>query len=149
MARYLIVTHQTAASPELLERISALVREEPEAEFVLLVPATPVEHMLTWAEGEARAIAQRMAEEAKSRLENAGAHVVRAGQGDASPLEAIADELREHPGSYDAIIICTLPPGISRWLRMDTPHQAERRFDLPVIHIVASRQAAPTGDTSP
>lgn len=49
---------------------------------------------------------------------------------------AIDDELREHPG-YDAIIISTLPAGLSRWLKMDLPHQAEKRFGLPVVHLVA------------
>lgn len=145
MARYLVVAHQTSTSPELLERLKALSDEDRDGEFALIVPATKVEHMLTWVEGEAKALARRMAQEAKEQLERAGVRVVRAGEGDESPLAAISDELRDRPGSYDAIVICTFPPGISRWLRLDVVHQAERRFGLPVIHIVASRQAARTG----
>jgi hypothetical protein len=51
-------------------------------------------------------------------------------------LQAITDELRAQPG-YEALVICTLPPGISRWLRLDLVHRVERRFGLRVIHVVA------------
>jgi hypothetical protein len=65
MARYLIVAHQTAGSPELLERVRALAAADPEAEFTLLVPATPTGHLLhNWEEGEARQLARRRATEA-------------------------------------------------------------------------------------
>lgn len=137
MARYLVVAHQTADSPELSERVRALAISDPAAEFVLLVPATPIAHLLTWVEGEAREVARRRAEAAKARLEEAGAKVVRTAVGDPSPLQAIDDELREHPAYYDAIIFCTFPSGVSRWLGLDLPHQAERRFALPIIHVVA------------
>ena len=46
MARILIVAHQTAGSPELLERVKALAAADPEAEITLLVPATPTGHLL-------------------------------------------------------------------------------------------------------
>jgi PhnB protein len=52
------------------------------------------------------------------------------------PLQAITDELRTHPG-YATLVICTLPPGISRWLKLDLVHRAERKFGLRVIHVVA------------
>jgi hypothetical protein len=41
-----------------------------------------------------------------------------------------------HPG-YDTLVICTLPPGISRWLKLDLVHRAERKFGPRVIHVVA------------
>ena len=47
MGLYLVVAHQTAASPELLEAVRKVMARELEAEFVLLVPATPVTHLLT------------------------------------------------------------------------------------------------------
>ena len=137
MARYLVVAHQTAESPELAQRVSSLAAGDPAAEFVLLVPATPVQHLLTWAEGEARAVAAQAAEDAKVRFEKAGVKVVRICVGDESPLQAIEDEILAHPGQYDTLVICTFPAGISRWLRLDLPSQAQRKFDLPVIHIVA------------
>jgi hypothetical protein len=49
---------------------------------------------------------------------------------------AIEDELRRPPG-YDAIIISTLPPGLSRWLRMDLPDRIQRKFGLPVIQVIS------------
>src|SRR4029453_13826519 len=59
MARYLIVAHQTACSPELLERVKSLAAADPAAEFTLLVPATPTGPLLhNWEEGEARARAR-------------------------------------------------------------------------------------------
>ena len=39
---------------------------------------------------------------------------------------------------FDEIIVATLPRRVSRWLRADLPHQAERRFRLPVNAIITS-----------
>lgn len=35
------------------------------------------------------------------------------------------------------MIVCTLPPGVSRWLRADLVHRVERHTDLPVQHVFA------------
>lgn len=137
MAQYLILAHQTAASPELVERVRAVAISDPAAQFVLLVPATPVKHLFTWVDGESREVAKRWAEVARASLEEVGVKVVRTCVGDASPLEAVGDELREHPAYYDAVIICTFPLGVSRWLRLDLPRRVEHSFALPVIHVVA------------
>ena len=56
---------------------------------------------------------------------------------------AIEDELRAHAGQYDAIVLATLPPGISRWLRMDIHSQVARRFDIPVISVAARPASMP------
>jgi len=37
---------------------------------------------------------------------------------------------------FDEIIVATLPRRVSRWLRSDLPHQAGRRFNLPVIMVL-------------
>jgi GABA permease len=39
---------------------------------------------------------------------------------------------------FDEIIVATLPRRVSRWLRADLSHQAERRFGLPVTTIITS-----------
>jgi hypothetical protein len=39
---------------------------------------------------------------------------------------------------FDEVIVATLPRRVSRWLRADLPHQAERRFGLPVTTIITS-----------
>jgi hypothetical protein len=137
MARYLMVAHQTAASPELIERARALAAAQPGTEFVLLVPATPPGHLLhNWEEGEVRDIARRRARTAAEQLLAAGVPVVDARIGDASPLQAVEDELLERP-DYDGIVVSTFPPGVSRWLRGDLPARLRRRYDLPVEHVVA------------
>jgi predicted RNase H-like HicB family nuclease len=135
MSKYLIVTHQTALTPDLRRRVSALVAEDPAAEFAVLVPELPGVP-LTW-DGETVDVARQRAEAAQAlHEETAGARVVRTAVGVPDPLQAIADELLAHPG-YDALVICTLPPGISRWLKLDLVHRAERKFGLRVIHVVA------------
>ena len=72
MAQYLIVAHQTATSPELLDRVSELVGEDLMASFTILVPAIPVVHLLTWEEGETNEIASQKALEARTLFEGRG-----------------------------------------------------------------------------
>jgi hypothetical protein len=60
--------------------------------------------------------------------------------GDASPVLAINDVLIEQP--CDEIILSTLPPGVSRWLKRDLPHRVEQRFGLPVTTVIGEPQAA-------
>ena len=143
MARHLIVAHQTAGSPELVDRVLELAERDPKAEFVLLVPATPTGHLLHWEEGEARQLAALRAREASEALRAAGVEVVAARVGSHSPLEAIGDELRAEPG-YAGIVLSTFPPGLSRWLKGDLPNQLRRRYRLPVEHVVAAPTHAST-----
>jgi hypothetical protein len=139
MARYLIVTHQTALSPDLQRKVRTLVAEDPGAEFSVLVPEAP--GLPTTWEGETVDVAGQRAEAAKTLLEEtARARVVRTAVGVPDPLQAIGDELLARPG-YDALVICTLPPGISRWLKLDLVHRAERKFGLRVIHVMAEAPA--------
>jgi len=139
MSRYLVVTHQTALSPDLQRKVRVLVAEDPAAEFAVLVPEAPGVP-LTW-EGETVDVARQRAEAAKTLLEEtAQARVVRTAVGAVEPLQAIADELLAHPG-YDTLVVCTLPPGISRWLKLDLVRRAERKFGLRVIHVVAEASA--------
>ena len=139
MSKYLVVTHQTALSRELQRKVGALIAEDPSAEFAVLVPDEPG-LALTW-EGETVNEARHRAEAAKTLLEETTrARVFRIAVGASEPLRAIADELLKHPG-YDTLVICTLPPGISRWLKLDLVHRAERKFGLPVIHVVAEAPA--------
>ena len=89
---------------------------------------------VTW-EGETVDAARQRAEATKTLLEEtAGARVVRTAVGAPQPLRAIGDELLGHPG-YDVLVICTLPPGIFRWLKLDLVHRAERKFGLRVVPV--------------
>ena len=136
MPRYLVLANQTASSPELISAVRQMVQQETDAEFVLLVPATPVEDLLDWQDGDNETIAKRTAQAAKEQLERAGAKVVRTEVGDPSPVKAIEDELQRHEEKYDRIVISTLPLQRSRWVALDQPRRIERRFKLPVTHIV-------------
>jgi len=145
VARYLLVAHQTAESEELLQAAQGLARQDADAEFVLLVPATPVGSLLVWEEGETDDVARRRAASARARLEQGGLRVVEARPGDQDPVAAIGDEM--HAGRrYAAIIVSTLPAGVSRWVRMDVISRVRRNYPgRPVLHVVSHRPAeAPT-----
>ncbi len=134
MAHYLVVAHQTADSEELVEKVRELA-EEASAEFTLLVPATPVNQLATWSEGESRAVATKQAERARVALEAVGANVVATEIGDPSPIEAVKDELLQ--SSYDTIVVSTFPSKTSRWLKLDVIHRLERAVDVPIVHVVS------------
>ncbi|HEX6595524.1 MAG TPA: hypothetical protein VF045_01210 [Acidimicrobiales bacterium] len=135
MRRYLLVANQTLGGQPLLEKVRALMAEGP-CQFHLIVPATHPHDHLTWTEGEATAIARHRLEEALHELRSLGAEVD--GEvGDERPVDAVGDAIRARPG-YDAILISTLPRGVSRWLGQDLPHRLGRAFSLPVIHVTGT-----------
>ena len=146
-ARHLVVAHRTADSAELLQRLRELARDDAATEFVLLVPATPASYLEEFAEGRVRpatAIAAERARRLRVRMLEHGLNIAAARVGDWDPVEAVAEELRNT--SYSSIVLSTLPPGISRWLRMDVPARLARRFPhVRVIHVVAGAPAAPVG----
>lgn len=150
MATYLLVAHQTAESPELLSAAQDLKRQDEGARFVLLVPTTPVEHMLVWEEGETRELARSAADRASARMREAGLDVVAVDIGDPDPVQAIDDELRSRRHDYAAIVLSTHPPGASRWLRMDVPSRVERRHPKKkIVHVTSEvRSGAPPGGRS-
>ena len=86
-------------------------------------------------------MAQQRLDEALIRFRELGA-TADGEVGDDSPLRAISDVLRRQ--EFDEIILSTLPPGPSRWLKQDLPHRVVRSFNLPVTHIVAMREPATT-----
>src|SRR6266496_3560443 len=135
MARYLIVAYQTAGSPELAERVRSLVAEDPEAEFTLLVPATPPSHLHTWEEGEARQLAMRRGTEAAAGLSAAGATIAAVRVGSHMPLDAVSDELYWH-GGYAALVVSTFSPGLSRWLKGELLNQFRRCICLFVYYVI-------------
>ena len=80
MSRFLLVAHQTAQSLELRSQVVELLQEDPAAEFVLLVPATPI-GLLQTVLGKGRSaieVALLRARRARSRLEAIGARVTAA-----------------------------------------------------------------------
>jgi hypothetical protein len=143
MQRYLVVANQTLGGDHLLRKIRECAEAGP-SRFHVVVPATPSDEHLTWTEGEANAIAQRRLDQALERIRQLG--IEADGKvGDPSPLLAIQDALRLE--EFDEIILSTLPPGLSRWLKLDLPHRVERSFDIPVTHLVAEMETESTEST--
>lgn len=135
MHRYLVVAHQTLGSTELLEAMLDLVARE-RCTFHLVVPQFHGNSGLTWTEGKVWAEANQRLEEARLRFLAEGLAVT--GEvGDVSPVSSVEAVLRrDGRDTYEAIIVSTLPQGISKWLRMDAPHRIQRSAELPVIHVV-------------
>jgi hypothetical protein len=138
--RYLVVANQTLGGTRLEEAVRERLADGP-SRFHVLVPATVPQDHAVWTEGEARALAQQRLDAAMDRFRSMGAEV-EGEVGDENPLLAIADVVRER--EFDEIILSTLPPGVSRWLRQDLPHRAERQFDLPVHHVVGDAAPSPS-----
>jgi hypothetical protein len=135
MARYLVVAHQTADSPGLRQAVGQIARDDPGASFTLLVPATPVEHLAAWTEGESKAVAREAGERARAHFEADGARVDDVLVGDRNPVYAVEDAFNHD--SWDHVLISTLPAGRSRWLRKDVVNRLTRDLIVPVTHIAA------------
>jgi hypothetical protein len=56
-------------------------------------------------------------------------------------MEAIGAALREHC-PFDENILSTLPPGRSRWLRLDLPSRVRSAFGMPVTHVIGQLEPA-------
>lgn len=135
MRRYLVVANQTLGGPALAEKVRACLAEGP-CSFHIVVPASRPHETFVWTEGEAREIASERLERALTWFRKTGAEVT-GDVGDANPMLAIADALLV--STFDEIIVSTLPPGISRWLKQDLPARARRRFSIPVTHVFGER----------
>ena len=138
MARYLVVAHQTVTSPELLKAVGGVWEQDAEAEFVLLVPATPVRHLLfrKGDEKDAEATARKRGERARAVFTKKGVPLSEVRVGAADPGDAIDQEVAAHPG-YAGFVISTLPAEKSRWLQLNLPRTVRERHGLPVHHVVA------------
>jgi hypothetical protein len=143
MARYLVVAHETVTNPALLEQLKAVTKEDPEAEYTLLVPATPIRHLLRRPrDHEAESVAQKLADKARAMFTRNGVNVAVTRVGASSPVDAIDEEVNAHPG-YAGFIISTLPKETSRWLRLDLPRRVEQRYRLPVYHVQSTDDWSP------
>ena len=138
MRSYLVVANQTLGGEHLIQRVRQCLAEGP-CRYHIVVPATPQGELLTWTEGRSTPIAQDRLDRALARFRDLGAEAD--GEvGDKNPILAIQDALRH--GAFDEIILSTLPPGISRWLKLDLPSRVAARFNLPVTHLVVETEAA-------
>jgi len=133
MPQYLVVANQTLVSNELMERVWERL-EEGDCSFHLVVPATRLRQAWTWTHGRAHAVASERLRAALDHFSAIGADAT--GEvGDANPMAAISDCMLLT--RFDAIILSTLPPGRSEWLKQDLPSRVARAFGVPVSHVVA------------
>jgi len=140
-AHVLVVAHQTAATPGLLDAVQERAARSP-ATFHLVVPQQAHGmHKVVDPQDAGVDEAQRVLEVALPKLSDAAGSEVTGSIGDAEPLCAIQDAV--NLGEYDEIIISTLPLGISRWLKLDLVSKA-RGLGLPVTHVAAANKVKAT-----
>jgi hypothetical protein len=122
----------------MLHAVVEINAHHPDAEFVIVIPATPL-NLLQQFEGtakSARALAAKRAQSTRRHLESLGIRVRSTRIGNWDPYAAIEEELLNK--KYEAIVLSTLPPGVSRWLRMDLPSRVSRRHpEISLIHVVS------------
>ncbi len=160
MFRYLVVANQTLQGAELRDELRKRIEAAPSS-FYVLVPNTSAAHLYVLRDAGKAVKADRGGIEFLVRPrpepatdEDATAHArrrlnqmladlaalgvpVEGDLGSSRPLEAMKKVLIDH--QFDEIIVATLPRQVSRWLGADLPHQAERRFRLPVTTIITKR----------
>ncbi len=133
MRRCLIVANRTLGGPQLVAEVIAR-QGTGQYSFHIVVPASHGHGTEMWTEGHAIAQARIALDHAIEHFREEGIELT--GEvGDENPALAVGDVLRrEH---FDEIIVSTLPPGPSRWLKRDLPKRLEREHHLPVTHVVA------------
>lgn len=156
MRRYLVVANQTLQAAELRDELRKRISAGP-CSFFVIVPDTkaaqydpvaasgvlPQPGMWWWATYYARPVTDEEAtaqahERLRLMLDGLAALgvPVEGDVGSSNPLAAIG---KVCPGrQFDEIIMATLPQPVSRWLKADLPHQAQRRFGLPITTIITS-----------
>jgi hypothetical protein len=144
--QYLIVANQTLNCHPLFDTAKYLVGDGPSTVH-LLVPATPAREQLIWTEGGAHAIARQRLAEALERFGRLPA-TIRGEVGDANPVHAVHDVLARG-GTFDLIVVSTLPTALSRWLGQDLPRRIERSTGLPVRAIVTACPSDASGAVTP
>jgi len=150
VASYLLVANETAESEDLLHAVSKIHARDQDAAFVIVVPATTL-NLLQQFEGTAKSarwLAAQRAQSTRQKLESLGIRVRSTRVGNWDPYLAIEDELLHE--EYEAIVVSTLPPGLSRWLRMDLPSRVVRRHPhLRLVHVIARSAAGRSASQSP
>lgn len=140
-AHVLVVAHQTAATPALLDAVRERARSGP-ATFHLVVPRqVHGMHKVVDPQDTGHDQGNEVLAEALPMLTEAAGTVVTGSVGDAEPLSAIQDAV--NLGHYDEIIISTLPRRVSRWLRLDLVSKT-RALGLPVAHVEAEAKVHAT-----
>lgn len=130
--RVLVVANRTATTAALLEAVAERARQGP-AVFYLVVPATARGlHRVVDPEDAGKETAEETLRQALPLLSRVAGCAVKGSVGDANPLSAVADAV--NLTRFDEIIISTLRPSVSRWMRVDLLSKV-RALGLPVTHV--------------
>ncbi len=139
-AQVLVIADRSAATPALLDAVRGRAARGPAAGFQVLVPnPAPAEWHPTHpglhdkaseAEGVLSELLPRVREATGTRVE--GSVSIRH-----DPMDAIEEALRG--GSFDEIILSTLPHGVSGWLHVDLAHRVAH-LGLPVTTVTAEHR---------
>ncbi len=134
----LIVANQTLDTEKLTEAVQQRGAAEPHS-FYVVVPATPVEDETDAFGNRGPSAQDRAYALARQRLDRALDHLRELGVtvdgevGDPDALEAVRAALGRI-GAQE-IIVSTLPPRLSQWLRRDLPNRLRKTFHVPVTHL--------------
>jgi len=134
MPNVLVVANRTAESEELQQALRDRAAKGDSPKFTLVVPSA---HGLAKAANpdEEAPDAQKHVDNSVARLREAGLDVD-GRLGDPDPVAAVQDA--HNTGSFDELIVSTLPTHLSKWLRVDLPRKAAHATGLPVTHVVGS-----------
>jgi hypothetical protein len=134
-SRVLIVAHQTADSPQLIDAVARRAKDGP-CTFTLLVPASPhglhrvidpEDHGVPEAEARLSTAIPLLSEAAGDRVAGiVGVH---------EPFVAVQDAL--HLRGFDEVIVSMLPRRMSRWLHLDLPRRL-RALGVPVSEVISA-----------
>jgi nucleotide-binding universal stress UspA family protein len=122
----LVVANVTSVSDELMAALRSQAASEPTT-FYLIVPTTP--------SAGGRAAAEDRLRAAIERLRGAGLRVEGRVGRSGLPIDAVMEVW--DPKRYDAIVVSTLPMGVSKWLRGGLPERIAHLTGAPVTHVVS------------
>jgi cell pole-organizing protein PopZ len=118
-AKVLVVAHKTAATKPLLDAVRERAERGP-SRFTLLVPnAAHGLHKVVDPEDQDSVEAEAVLAQALPLLSEAAGSEVDGITGSTNPHMAIEDAVNLK--GFDEIIISTLSPRLSRWLKLDLP----------------------------
>lgn len=147
MARYLLLCCNVDDSPELVSSARDLARREPDADFVLLVPATPLPAIDSLFSSFATPVrlARHRAQQMRAKLIAAGVTPLATRLGNRDPLRAVEDALRF--SNYAAVVVACPPHPFMHRLHRDLACRLAQRF--PTVSIIHATWQAEAGEPAP
>ncbi len=137
-SRVLVVAHKTAATKPLMEAVRARAQRGPST-FTLLVP-NPAHglHRVIDPEDLGAEEGREVLDDALPKLSEAAGSQVEGIIGDADPGAAVSDAINLR--GFDEVIISTLSPRLSRWLKLDLPSKVSG-MGLPVTTVTPADES--------